>query len=158
MAGDGFSDDRVPIARLMAMAFRGLVDALHQRLRDRGIDGIRPAYGFVLLAVRARPMTINEVAAFLGVSKQAASKQIDGMESAGYVRRVVVARDSRERRVELTELGRRTLTAAEEIYGELEAEWAEVIGEEELERLRAQLMRVLRARNGGELPPVKPIW
>src|SRR5262245_51570300 len=47
---------RVPLARLMAMGLRSLVDALHERLERRGIE-VKPAYAFVLLASREAPLT-----------------------------------------------------------------------------------------------------
>ena len=39
-----------PLARLFAIAYRSLVDGLHEELRARGWDDVRPAYGFALLA------------------------------------------------------------------------------------------------------------
>ena len=37
-------------------------------------------------------------------------------------------------------------------------EWARVVGAERLEALRADLTAVLRARNDGRLPAVRPTW
>ena len=45
------------LARLFAMAYRQLIDGLHERLRDQGWTDVRPAFGFVLLAARAGPIT-----------------------------------------------------------------------------------------------------
>ena len=41
----------VPLARLLAIAYRSLVDGLHGRLRDQGWVDVRPAFGFVALGV-----------------------------------------------------------------------------------------------------------
>jgi DNA-binding MarR family transcriptional regulator len=148
----------VPIARLLAMAYRQLMDDLHDRLRARGWHDVRPAFGFVLLAARTEPTTATAIAALMGTTKQAASKLIDSMEAAGYVRRSVGAADARRREVELSARGRRLLDAVEAIYAELEAEWASVIGERGLARLRADLTSAVADRHDGSLPAVRPTW
>ena len=145
-----------PLARLFAIAYRALIDDLHDELRQRKWLDVRPAFGFVLLAASGAPTTVTALAALMGTSKQAASKLVDTMEDAGYVRRVAGATDSRQRPVQLTPRGRRLLAAVEEIYAELEDRWAAVIGAGNVERLRRDLTRVLAT--GGALPPVRPTW
>jgi len=147
-----------PLARLLAMAYRFLVDGLHERLRDRGWYDVRPAFGFVLLAARDAPTTATDLGVLMGTSKQAASKLVDTMEQAGYVARAVGADDGRQRLVGLTPRGVALLAAVEAIYDELEADWADVIGEPGVERIRRDLVRVLTRAHGGELPPVRPTW
>ncbi len=146
-----------PIARLFAIAFRSLIDDLHDELRTQGWADVRPAYGFVLLAARDEPTTATAVANLMGISKQAASKLLDTMESGGYLRRTD-AEDGRQRPVQLTGRGRDLLAAVEQIYTTLEKEWANVIGVRALERLRADLVKVLSPPDGGELPPIRPTW
>lgn len=145
-----------PLARLFAIAYRSLIDDLHDELRQRKWLDVRPAFGFVLLASADAPTTVTALAALMGTSKQAASKLVDTMEDAGYVRRGAGATDSRQRPVQLTARGRRLLDAVEEIYAELEARWATVIGAGNVERLRSDLTRVLA--DDGALPPVRPTW
>ena len=151
-------DDCPPLARLFAIAYRSLIDGLHERLRDRGWTDVRPAFGFVLLAASSGPTTSTELAATMGTTKQAASKLIDTMEDAGYVRREVGSDDLRSRPVVLTPRGRRLLGAVEEIYIELEETWADVIGATRLRQMRRDLVRVLASGKDGELPPVRPTW
>ena len=152
------SDTTVPIARLLAMAYRQLMDDLHAQLRARGWDDVRPAFGFVLLAARSDPTTAGGIAELMGTTKQAASKLLGAMEAAGYVHRSASARDARRREVELSSRGRRLLAAVEEIYAELEGEWAEVLGDRQLDRFRTDLTRVVVHRHDGSLPPVRPTW
>ena len=148
----------VPLARLLAMAYRQLIDGLHDRLREAGWHDVRPVYGFVLLAARQGPLTASEVGVLMGTTKQAASKLVDAMEQAGYLRRRPSADDARQKVLELNRRGRDLLAAVEGIYAELEAEWAEVVGAAAVERLRRDLTRVLVAGHDGELPPVRPLW
>src|SRR5690242_20812012 len=82
-----------PLARLFAIAYRVLVDGLHDRLQAQGWTDVRPAFGFVLLAARDQPTSVTEVAALMGITKQAASKLVDAMVASGYVRREADSRD-----------------------------------------------------------------
>jgi DNA-binding MarR family transcriptional regulator len=151
------TDERPPLARLFAIAYRSLIDGLHEQLVAKGWADVRPAFGFVLLAARNAPTTSTELAALMGTTKQAASKLVDVMVEAGYVRRIAGRDDARQRPVRLTARGTRLLSAVEQIYHELEAEWATAIGAAALERLRRDLVRVL-ADDDGQLPPVRPTW
>jgi DNA-binding MarR family transcriptional regulator len=146
-----------PLARLFAIGYRSLIDDLHAALRTRGWDDVRPAHGFVLLAARDGPTTVTELVDLLGFTKQAASKLVDAMAAAGYVRREATPADGRRRPVVLTARGRSLLAAVEDVYRELEARWAAAIGPDAVERLRADLVTVL-AGPGGSLPPVRPTW
>jgi DNA-binding MarR family transcriptional regulator len=147
----------VPLARLLAMAYRHLVVGLHERLASRGWRDVRPQYGYVLLACRDRPTTSGELAGMLGVSKQAASKLADAMVEEGLLRRQTSAADTRAKPLSLTARGRRLLVQVEEIYLELEQEWADVLGRVRVEQVRAGLVEVLTSAYGGALPPVRPV-
>jgi DNA-binding MarR family transcriptional regulator len=149
-------DAEIPLARLFAMAFRALMDRVHEQLAERGYRDVGSGYGYVLLAARERALTGADVAGLMGVSKQAASKLIEAMESAGYLARQGHPDDARARLARITPQGRRLLASVEDIYRELEADWARVIGASELARLRKNLTRTLRSLHGGELPPVRP--
>ena len=140
-----------PLARLLAVAHRSLVDGLQRELRARGWADVRPSFGYVLVAARDGPTTATALAGLLGTSKQATSKLVDAMEAAGYVRRRPGAGDGRQRPVELTRRGLDLLAAVEEIYAQLEREWADVIGLESVERLRADLVAIATAPDSGQL-------
>jgi DNA-binding MarR family transcriptional regulator len=150
--------DAIPLARLLAMAFRQLMDGLHQRLADRGWRDVRGPYGFVLLAVRDRPLAASEITALLGTTKQATSQLLEAMEAAGYVERSADPDDARRKAIVLSPRGRELLDAVEAIYAELEAEWAAILGPERVEAIRADLREVQLALHDGELPPVRPSW
>jgi DNA-binding MarR family transcriptional regulator len=150
------TDSAPPLARLFAIAFRDLIDGLHERLVERGWSDVRGSYGYVLLAVRDEARTTTEIGSLMSMTKQAASKLVDAMATAGYVRRHSDAHDARAKLVSATARGRRLLAAVEAIYAELEAEWAEVLGPAGLNRFRFDLERVIRAGHNGELPAVRP--
>jgi DNA-binding MarR family transcriptional regulator len=145
-----------PLARLLAMAYRQLVDDLHRRLAARGWSEVRPAFGFLLLALRDGPVSLRELVTTLGTSKQAVSKLADAMVAAGLVERAADPRDARAKDLRLTARGRALLVDVEEIYGELEAGWAGTLGVAAVESLRRDLETVVRAAHDGALPPVRP--
>jgi DNA-binding MarR family transcriptional regulator len=151
-AGDG-----IPLARLFAIAYRSLIDDLHERLAARGWRNVRQNYGFVLLAARGSGIQASEIAALMGISKQAASKLVEAMEQAGYLRRDPHADDLRAKVVTLTGRGDELLAAVEEIYAELEDEWVAILDRARVDALRCDLTTVLRAPHGGRLPPIRPV-
>lgn len=148
---------QIPLARLLAMALRSLLDELHARLAERGFE-VRPVFAFVLLEARRRALTGADVAQLLGVSKQASSKLVDAMEAERYVTRKPHPEDARGKLICIAPKGQRLLEAAEEIYQELEADWAKTLGKSRLSALRADLHSVLREAHGDELPPIRPAW
>jgi DNA-binding MarR family transcriptional regulator len=147
----------VPLARLFAMGYRLLVDELHERLADRGWTGVRPAFGFVLVALREGPASLRDLPGVLGTTKQAVSKLVDAMVAAGLVQRVADPGDARAKRVELSARGRSLLSDVERIWADLEAEWAQTLGAGRLDALRADLEAVLRGAHGGSLPAVRTV-
>jgi DNA-binding MarR family transcriptional regulator len=140
------------------MAYRDLVEELHERLRDGGWRDVRPAFGFVLLAARDTGTTATDLAVLMGTTKQAASKLVAAMVAAGYVDLRTGDDDGRRRPLHLTERGTALLAAVESIYADLEAEWATAIGASGVARLRRDVTKAVAARHGGELPPVRPTW
>lgn len=140
------------------MSFRLMIDDLHGRLRERGWDDVRPAYGFVLLALRDSPMRAKDVAALMGTTKQAASQLVAAMEEAGYLTRVASTQDGRVRQLVLADRGRALLAAVEEIYGEIEGEWARRAGADALSTTRAALSAVVSSADDDVRPAVRPVW
>ena len=147
-----------PLARLFAIAYRQLIDSLHDQLQARGWTDVRPAFGFVLLAARDQPTSVTELAGLMGITKQAASKLVDAMISTGYIQRGTDPQDGRQRPVSLTRRGEELLSAVEQVYAELEDRWAKLIGTSHVDRMRRDLMHVLSDPSNGQLPPVRPPW
>ena len=151
------SEPPVPLARLFAIGYRSLVDGLHEELPRRGWPDVRPAFGFVLLALRDSPVSLRNLPGVLGTSKQAVSKLVEAMVAAGYVERDADPDDARAKRVRLSDRGRQLLAAVEEVYAELERNWTTALGEERLAALRADLTAGLSATSGGRLPAVRTV-
>jgi DNA-binding MarR family transcriptional regulator len=148
----------MPLARLFAMAFHHFVDGLHERLAEQGWSDVRPSYGFVLLAAREGPTTPGEIARLLGVTKQAASVLVAQMQQIGYLEAAASPGDGRVKAVTLTARAGELLGVVEQIYGELESGWAEVIGRDAVEAVREHVRAALEGTHEGKLPGVRPTW
>jgi DNA-binding MarR family transcriptional regulator len=148
-----------PLARLMTLAVRLVIDDMHERLAARGHPELRPAHGYVLHAA-SKGTTASEVAALLGMTKQGAAKVIEELEELGYVDRDRAPRgDRRARPVHLTRRGRAALDTAAGIQRAIEAEWTELAGTRAMAGLRTALEKVLAAaETEGALPPLRPAW
>src|ERR1700761_4677743 len=83
-------------------AFRSLVDDLHVECARRGHPDGRPGHGFALQAIGGQGATSSELGTWLGVSKQAAGKTVDGLASLGYAERTGDPADARPQIVVLT--------------------------------------------------------
>ena len=145
-----------PLARLLAMALGALVADLHDRLEQRGWPRTRPLWGFVLLALRDEPRSISQIGLLLGTTKQAAAKVVVGLEEAGLGERREDPHDRRATTIRLTRRGVRFLAEVEQIYAELEREWAAVVGDSRLAEIRADLAAGLAAKYGSARPPIRP--
>jgi DNA-binding MarR family transcriptional regulator len=142
-----------PIARLLAIVFREAVDEMHEELRRRGHEDLRPAHGFVLNLV-GEGATTSELATRLGVTKQGAAKLVAGLVSTGYLERRAHASDRRATLISLTPRGRDALAAAADAQIDIEARWAELLGTNEMKTMRNALEH-LAARSHATL---RPTW
>jgi len=146
-------------AVLLAFAFRGMVGELHRRLAAQGFDDVRPAHGFAFARLTPSGATGNELAAHLGVSKQAAGQMIDYLEQHDYVIRKPHPSDGRGKIVLLTERGWDCIRATEEVFSDIERRWTDLVGPERMAQVRSDLRRFVYALGDGEVPSrLRPVW
>ncbi|MFE7650229.1 MarR family winged helix-turn-helix transcriptional regulator [Streptomyces phaeoluteigriseus] len=137
-------------AALLAAA-GDLTQRINDGVRARGFEG-RPAYGFAFARLAPDGATVTELAAHLGVTKQAASQLVDELVRKGYAERRAHPVDARARLVVLTERGWKCTRAAEEAAADAVRAWVEVLGEGEVRALRDRLARI------APYGPLRPIW
>ncbi|MEU6196948.1 MarR family winged helix-turn-helix transcriptional regulator [Streptomyces sp. NPDC047061] len=118
----------------------------------RGFEGVRPAHGFAFARLAPGGATVTELAAHLGVTKQAASQLVDDIVRKGYAERRPHPGDARARLIVLTERGWACTRAAEEAAAEVVRGWADVLGEGEARVLRECLGRI------APYGPLRPSW
>lgn len=107
--------------------FRDVTPAQFRLFRWPGMDGLRP----------------SEVAQRNGLSRQAVNDLLGELERNGYVERRADPADARARLVTLTDRGDRLLRAAHRASTDIEAAWAERVGEERFAALRATLAEMV---------------
>ncbi|WP_112470767.1 MarR family winged helix-turn-helix transcriptional regulator [Streptomyces triticisoli] len=145
------SDAMALSAALLAVAGE-LTQRIHDGVVARGFEGLRPAHGFAFSRLAPDGATVTELAAHLGVTKQAASQLVDEIVRKGYAERRPHPGDARARLVVLTERGWACTRAAEEAAAEAVRRWAEVLGEGEVRALWGNLGQIAP---GG---PIRPAW
>ncbi|MFE9308714.1 MarR family winged helix-turn-helix transcriptional regulator [Streptomyces sp. NPDC088353] len=138
-------------ATLLAVAGE-LTQRIHDGVVARGFEGLRPAHGFAFARLTPDGATVTELAAHLGVTKQAASQLVDEIVRKGYAERLPHPQDARARLIVLTERGRACTRAAEESAADAVRAWGEVIGEGGVRALWGQLARL------APYGPIRPAW
>ncbi|MEU6117413.1 MarR family transcriptional regulator [Streptomyces sp. NPDC047117] len=111
------------------------------RLADLGHPDLRPAHGIAMQMI-SQGGSITDLGRRLGVSKQAASKTVAGLEKLGYVQRKASARDQRQIVVSLTARGMEALTLSGDILNQLRDEWAAEVGEDDMALVEDALEKV----------------
>ncbi|MFJ4566822.1 MarR family winged helix-turn-helix transcriptional regulator [Streptomyces caelestis] len=143
-------------AMALSAALLAVAGELTQRINDgvvaRGFEGVRPAHGFAFARLAPDGATVTDLAAHLGVTKQAASQLVEEMVRKGYVERRPHPDDARARLVVLTGRGWGCTRAAEEAAAEAVREWGDALGERGVRALGEQLLRI--APRG----PIRPAW
>ncbi|MEU3029575.1 MarR family winged helix-turn-helix transcriptional regulator [Streptomyces incarnatus] len=146
------NSDAMALSATLLAAAGGLTQRIHEGVVARGFTDLRPAHGFAFVRLAPDGATVTELAAHLGVTKQAASQLVDEVVRRGYAERRPHPGDARARLIVLTERGRACTRAAEEAAAEVVGEWRELLGEAEVRALWGSLARV--APHG----PVRPLW
>ena len=127
------------LALLLLGSYRKLVDAAQLELAERGYEGMRSSLHYAISAIDRGATSASELGRALSISKQAAAKTITILVERGYVAVEQDPADGRRRSLRVTELGHQATTEGEAIFDALRSQWADLIGEEALAHLEAQL-------------------
>jgi DNA-binding MarR family transcriptional regulator len=110
-----------------------------------GMDGLRPLHAVLLLPLLRGGRRASDLAASIGVSRQAVSQVVATLERDGYVNRVADPGDARAKLICLTSHGRaavRTMLASAQAA---EDAWRASLGEARLADLRDSLLTLVSA-------------
>jgi DNA-binding MarR family transcriptional regulator len=156
MSLDSPSTAPLPLPPLLEDAKSSGFEELHRRLAERGYADIRHAHGCVFRYVERDGVRLTDLAELAGYSKQAVGEFVADLEALGYAERVPDPVDRRAKIIRLTPRGMEAKEAALEIFGAIEREWAEQIGEKRVAALRDALERLSeleRLSRDGALAP-----
>ena len=124
---------------LLREPFRVGSDLLHERFAERGHPEVRAPHGNVFQFLDESGTRVSVLAQRAQVTKQSMAELVRHLESRGYIERVPDPTDRRAKLVRATARGREIYAIAREFVEELEADWAERIGEAKMNKLRVLL-------------------
>lgn len=145
-------DVGLTLSALVLAAANALVDGIQAGVVARGFADVRPAHGFAFARLAGDGATVSELAAHLGVTRQAAAQLVDELVTKGYVERRPHPDDGRAQLVVLTGRGWECTRAADAAAAETIGGWTAVLGRERLRALRDDLARIAPAGH------LRPTW
>jgi DNA-binding MarR family transcriptional regulator len=135
-----------PPPPLIGALMRMPVDAVHRRifadLHAAGFVDLGEAHMAVLRYPGPQGRRPSDLAAELGMSKQAVNYLLGALEQSGYLRRAADPDDKRSRRIELTDRGEAVRQMIRATVVDIESELAAELGARAFEQLRALLVQL----------------
>jgi DNA-binding MarR family transcriptional regulator len=131
------------LGRLLLRAHRRYADRALALLQARGHPALGTAHVTLLPHIDPEGTRATVLATRAGITKQAVGQLLNDLEKAGYITRTADADDARAARVTFTRRGRKLVEDADAVKTEVDAVFAESVGEQGLARLRSLLVRLL---------------
>ena len=132
------------IGALLRVPWEAVQRHMLERLHQSGFDDFDAAYLPVFRYPGPQGARPTDIAARLGVSKQALNYLLRELERLGYLERQAHPDDLRSKRIVLTERGLAAVGVIREAVAEIEAAWGEQLGLEEFAKLRDLLLELNR--------------
>ena len=127
------------IGALLRIPWETVRRRMLERLHERGFDDLDTAHVNVLLYPGPQGSRPSELAARLGMSKQAVNYLLGELERRGYLERRADPDDLRSRRIVLTERGENAGWVMREAVTDVEREWETALGPRRFAELRGLL-------------------
>jgi DNA-binding MarR family transcriptional regulator len=137
------SPTRPLIGLLLRLTYQHYSEDILAALREAGFGDIRPAHSNVFTFVPSDGITVSELAELAHVRKQTMAQAVEQLERMGYVERRANPSDRRSRLVFLTDRGASVRPITHATAERVQEDWASLTSPEELEALRASLLRLL---------------
>lgn len=115
---------------MLRSAWTELIDQVLEKLVAAGFEDLRPVHRPILRDLLVSNQRPSELAARLGLSKQAANDLVREFEAKGYIRLERDPDDGRAKRIVATDRGWRASETAQEASNAVGRRWAELVGEE----------------------------
>jgi DNA-binding MarR family transcriptional regulator len=140
------------IGLLLRLLYQHYAQDIDAALDEAGFGDLRPAHANVFPFLSAEGISVSELAALARVRKQTMAEAVEQLERMGYVERRPNPRDRRSRLVFPTERGASVKPVTHGTAERVEERWAQMTSPEELEALRASLLRLLMELKAQEKP------
>jgi DNA-binding MarR family transcriptional regulator len=141
---NGFTTSAEPfgpplIGALLRTPWQAVQRRILERLHESGFADFDAAYLPVFTYPGPQGTRPTELAARLGISKQALNYLLGELERLGYVERRPDPDDLRSKRIVLTPRGTSAVPVIRDAVSEMEATWARRLGAERFDQLRGLL-------------------
>src|SRR3954452_11875370 len=130
------------IGALLRVPWEAVQRRMLERLHEHGFDDLDAAHLNVFQYPGPQGARPSELAARLGVTKQALNYLLGQLERLDYLQRTPDPDDLRSKRVALTERGASAIAVIREAVAEVEAAWAQQLGPKRFAQLRALLLEL----------------
>ncbi len=128
------------IGALLRMPAEAVRRRMLEHLRARGFDGLEAAHLNVFQYPGPEGARPSELAAELGMSKQALNYMLGELERLDYLERLPDPEDTRSKRIALTARGSAAVKTMLDAVRAVEHDWRRELGAKEFEQLRALLL------------------
>jgi DNA-binding MarR family transcriptional regulator len=142
---DDERDSRPLIGALLAIPHDELQRRVQAGFAEAGLPEIRPAHNPIFQWLPIEGGRVTELAARIGTTKQAIGYLVDYLEAHGFLERIPDPRDGRASLVRRTQKGWLVNQTARRLVEEVQADWAEQIGQEKMAELRGLLGELVSA-------------
>ncbi|MBV8981179.1 MAG: MarR family transcriptional regulator [Acidimicrobiia bacterium] len=135
----------VRLGLLARRLVRAVAEHTRQELARQGFADLRPVHNALFAHLSGGGARITDVAAGLGVTKQAVTSLVDELERNGYVERIADPSDGRAKIVKLTARGRNAARVALRAAQRMDHRWVAVVGADRLAELKVTLSELVQA-------------
>jgi DNA-binding MarR family transcriptional regulator len=132
------------IGALLRVPWEAVQGHMLEGLHEGGFDDFDAAYLAVFRYPGPQGVRPTDLAAQLGMSKQALNYLLRELERLGYLERQPHPDDLRSKRIVLTERGTAAVAVIREAVAEMEAAWAKELGARRFANLRDLLVELNR--------------
>lgn len=121
------------VGALLRMAWEELIEELFTKLAAAGFDDLRPVHRPIIRDLLVEGLRPTELAARLGLSKQAVNDILRELEAKGYILLEPDPEDGRAKRIVVSDRGRRLTATAARLSRTVGHRWADRVGERRYE-------------------------
>jgi DNA-binding MarR family transcriptional regulator len=126
--------------------------ALARAASDAAGPVVRPAHTALFPHLDFEGIRLTDLAARVGVTKQAVGQLVDDLAAAGMIERVGDPTDKRAKRIRFSRRGYAALMHGLGVLGEIEESLGSVVGAHRMSQLHETLRLVIAALEGGRAP------
>ncbi len=136
------------------LATRTIYD-IQEGIRADGFHDVTPLHGFAFMRIATGGVTTQQLAEYLGISKQASAQLVGRLVNAGYLKRAPHPRDGRAQLLQLTDRGHACTVAARAAAEASVQRWQDELTADQLKPFRSSLL-TLTAASGPVRSPLQP--